>query len=77
MQKYTKHMHIARDNILLDLHNSLNPSQPHSIIAKYVTTKHSKIALVCFLALARWQLNNEVLFCFPQFDFLSNIAFSM
>ena len=65
------------DNILLDLHNSLHPTQPHSIIAKYVTTEHSKIALVCCLALARWQLNNEVIFCFPQFDFLSNITFSM
>ena len=38
------------DNILLDLHNSLHPTQPHTIIAKYVTTKHSKIALVCRLS---------------------------
>ena len=65
------------DNVLLDLHNSFHPTQPHSLIAKYVTTEHSKIALVCCLALARWQLNNIVIFCFPQFDFLSNIAFSM
>ena len=65
------------DNILLDLHNSLHPTQPHSIIAKYVTTEHSKIAVVCCLALARWQLNNIVIFCFPQFDFRCNIAFSM
>ena len=65
------------DNILLDLHNSLHPTQPHSIIAKYVTTEHSKIALGCCLALARWQFNNIVIFCFPKFHFLSNIAFCM
>ena len=63
------------DNIFLDLHNSLHPTQPHSIIAKYVTTEHSKIALVCCLALARWLLNNIVIF--PQFDFRCTIAFSM
>ena len=63
------------DNILLDLHNSLHPTQPHSIIAKYVTTEHSKIAVVCCLALARWLLNNIVIF--PQFDFRCTIAFSM
>ena len=65
------------NNILLDLHNSLHPTQPYSIIAKYVTTEHSEIALVCCLALARWQLNNILIFCFPQFDFRCNIAFSM
>ena len=65
------------DKVLLDLRNSFHPTQPHSLIAKYVTTEHSKIALVYCLSLARWQLNNIVIFCFPQFDFLSNIAFSM
>ena len=50
------------DNIFLDLHNSLHPTQPHSIITKYVTTEHSKIALVCCLTLARWLLNNIVIF---------------
>ena len=60
------------DNILLDLHNSLHPTQPHSITARYATTEHSKIALVCCLALARWQLNNLAIFCFPQFDFRCN-----
>ena len=65
------------DNILLDLHNSLHPTQLHSIIAKYVTTEHSKIALVRCLTLARWQLNNIVIFCFPQFDLRCNIAFSL
>ena len=29
------------DNILLDLHNSLHSTQPHSIIAKYVIIQHS------------------------------------
>ena len=49
------------DNTLLDLHNPLPPTQPHLIIAKYVTTEHSKIALVCrfSLALARNHKTNN------------------
>ena len=58
--KNTQSMSLV-DNTLLDLHNPLPPTQPHLIIAKYVTTEHSKIALVCrfSLALARNHKTNN------------------